>query len=825
MAQNAVAMQTVQSAKHVPDLPADNTTTLTQINISDFDQFFNSSVWFTLCCSLLIIMAVIYYLSYHRENKASRKTGIIFIILIIFAFASSLLWSTYNDVKAFKNYQKQLAVTSVDNARDSIEQYFEQKKNNLKSFSSFFKSELLDLLAIPEDEDLLKQLEYEISSHFPNYFTYNIVNTRGIPLISQESLKIGPVCQKELNNFFKNENLEIPINLHGEKKSNFHFDIRTALRDDDGDRFVFFVHFKMAPIIKIIKQSQLANQSLLLIDNYAHQRIIASADGTRLSRNYGTQLSYVDRQNLLFQTPVSHSRWTLAVYSQTGFIGNYETRRWINASILFFSMILVSIAFLVKLFREESNRLGKEQTFQESQELLEDEVLKQSLNLRKAKEQLKLEVTEKNLIQAALEESQQRIKFVLEGSNDALWDVNIVTGKLYVSPRWSSMMAYRAGEVPSTLEAWKTRLHPDDKKRVYQLYQAVKSGRTNFFQIEYRAKTRTGQYKWILNRGRVVQIDTKGRPIRAIGTHSDITMRKNAEKELHRNRTHLEELISAQTADLKQAKEAAERANRAKSEFLANISHELRTPMHGILSFSSIGIKNSYKSSREKLNNYFDRINQSGKRLLLLLDDLLDLSKLEANKMEFNFTYNALDELVILVISELNALIAEKKLAVKIIGNEIDTSVTCDRERIMQVMHNLLSNAIKFSNPDSTITIAFSFTTIEDKTQSSTQLINKQAAIRVDVKDEGVGVPINELETIFDQFAQSSKTNTGAGGTGLGLAICKEIIEGHHGIIKAHSIFGQGTTISFSTPIQSKIGESTSEKVQKTHSGNELDSF
>ena len=122
----------------------------------------------------------------------------------------------------------------------------------------------------------------------------------------------------------------------------------------------------------------------------------------------------------------------------------------------------------------------------------------------------------------------------------------------------------------------------------------------------------------------------------------------------------------------------------------------------------------------------------------------------------------------------------------------------------MQVIHNLLSNAVKFSHPDSIITIAFSYTTIEDKSTQEKRLINKQSAIKVDVKDEGVGVPVNELETIFDQFVQSSKTNTGAGGTGLGLAICKEIVEGHHGVIKAQSIFGQGTTISFSIPLQTR---------------------
>jgi signal transduction histidine kinase len=188
---------------------------------------------------------------------------------------------------------------------------------------------------------------------------------------------------------------------------------------------------------------------------------------------------------------------------------------------------------------------------------------------------------------------------------------------------------------------------------------------------------------------------------------------------------------------------------------------------------------------------------------LLLLNDLLDLSKLEAEKMDYNMAYHSLDELISLVISELNALIEEKHLSVKMIGNEIDTSVTCDKERIMQVIHNLLSNAIKFSQADSLITIAFSYTTIEDKKNDDQRLIKKQSAIRVDVKDEGIGVPVNELESIFDQFAQSSKTNTGAGGTGLGLAICKEIIEGHHGIIKAQSVFGHGTTISFSIPVQS----------------------
>lgn len=812
------------ASPHLPDNFIDRIFSFINNIVPDFSKLLTSTVWFTICCSLLIITAVLYYLPSHRENHNRRKVGIIFIVLIISGFASILIWSTYKDVQSFKDYQEQLAVTSVNNARESIEQYIEEQQQKIQSFSSFFKSELLDLLAIPEDEELLAQLDFDISAHFPNYFTYNIVNHEGIPLISKESIKIGPICRRELGYFIKSNGVDVPINLHGDKPSNHHFDMRTLVADDDGDLFVFFVHFKMASVIKMIKHSQLANQTLLLIDNDNPKRIIASAEGTGFSDTYGSQLSYSDQQKQLFQTPVKHSGWTLAVYSQSGFISNYETSKWLSATILFFSLILVSIAFLVKLFREESSHLDIELRFQEHLDSLEHDVNKGNVALGAANERLKKEVTERNLLEAALEESQQRLKFALEGSNDALWDINLQSGKLYISPRWSAMMAYRAGEVPNTLSAWKKHLHPDDQKRVYLLYKAIKSGRTNFFQIEYRVRTRTGQFKWILNRGKVIQIDTDGKPLRAIGTNSDITIQKNAEQELHRNQTHLEELISAQTADLKQAKEAAERANLAKSEFLANISHELRTPMHGILSFSGIGLKNCLKSPREKLNTYFDRINQSGQRLLLLLDDLLDLSKLEAKKMEFNFTYNPLDSLVSLVIAELNALIAEKKLNIKIIGNEINTNVPCDKERIMQVMHNLLSNAIKFSNADSNITIAFSYTTIEDKAGNDKRLINKQPAIRVDVKDEGVGVPVNELETIFDQFAQSSKTNTGAGGTGLGLAICKEIIEGHHGTIKAQSIFGKGTTISFSIPSQSHNNGLIPEKTSGNHSDLETES-
>ncbi len=788
----------------------DKVFSLISEKISPDNLLFSTSSIFIFFGILIIVLSVFYYLSSPKGVEDSRKTAIIFVSLFMMSFANIIVWSTVKNINKFLDYQQKLGTTSVTSSRESIEQYLQQKQDALDIFTHYFKADLLHLLNGSEDEEVLDKLSFEITKHFPDYFSYNLISPDGIPLIAREAKKIGPICHTELNAVLKNRHKKNTISLHGKNVNTYHFDIRSILRDEKGRTFIFFINFKMAALVKIINHNELSNQILLVTHKESPDQIIISASGVQTSKTFGSQLNYAARQKILSQAPIKKTSWEISALPDNTFIRNYITTQWINAAILIISLLVISIAFLIKLFREKHNRLLVEKALTENQDLLEDEIYRRTLDLRKANEMLKLEAKVKNTTQEALLESQERLKFALEGSNDALWDIDMITGELYVSPRWSSMMAYRVGEIPNDLMAWKKLLHPDDEQKVYRLFESIQQGKINFFQIEYRFKTRTGQYKWILNRGKIVQVDSRGKPLRAVGTHSDITIRKNAERELNRNRSHLEELISAQTADLKQAKENAEKANHAKSEFLANISHELRTPMHGILSFSSIGIKNSSKSSREKLHNYFERIHQSGQRLLLLLNDLLDLSKLEADKMDFNLNYHALDELVSLVISELNALFAEKHLSIKMIGNEIDTTVTCDKERIMQVIHNLLSNAIKFSHPDSAITIAFSYTTIEDKTGADQRLINKQSAIRVDVKDEGIGVPVNELESIFDQFAQSSKTNTGAGGTGLGLAICKEIIEGHHGMIKAHSIFGHGTTISFSIPLVIRVEESPS---------------
>ena len=258
----------------------------------------------------------------------------------------------------------------------------------------------------------------------------------------------------------------------------------------------------------------------------------------------------------------------------------------------------------------------------------------------------------------------------------------------------------------------------------------------------------------------------------------------------------LQSEVKRQTKILMEAKESAEKANRNKSEFLANISHELRTPMHGILSFSQFGINKHKHADPEKLGNYFSKINSSGKRLLSLLNNLLDLSKLEANQAQLHLSTTNLNQTVLSIKEEYSTLLAERQIEIKVNNeNNISTEVQCDAEKITQVLHNFISNAFKFSPNGSTINIKFNSSSLD----TNNKII---PAIEVSVSDEGIGIPEDETETIFDQFVQSSKTKSSTSGTGLGLAICKEIIFLHHGKIWAENSEDAGAKVSFQIPLK-----------------------
>ena len=237
-----------------------------------------------------------------------------------------------------------------------------------------------------------------------------------------------------------------------------------------------------------------------------------------------------------------------------------------------------------------------------------------------------------------------------------------------------------------------------------------------------------------------------------------------------------EDIFSVETfvdiTEIEQARIAAEESNKVKTEFLANMSHELRTPLHTIMGFSQCGADPDKQFDTEKASDFFNKIYHGGEILLALVDNLLDVAKLDAGKVVFDAIPIQFDVLVKEVVKEFEAVASARDIKINIrIENDIK-SMNMDEMRIKQVVRNIISNAVKFST---------------DKNDINVVINQTDEMIELQVHDHGPGIPENELESVFDKFIQSSRTDSGAGGTGLGLSICREILNQHNGAIWAEN--------------------------------------
>jgi len=371
---------------------------------------------------------------------------------------------------------------------------------------------------------------------------------------------------------------------------------------------------------------------------------------------------------------------------------------------------------------------------------------------------------------AAFQHSEQRFRMFTTIASDWFWEADGEGRLLYCSEHIVALVGRSPDELLS--EHWSILLAAPDASAAGLddpwLIQVLRDHRA-FREYEFTRGSHSGQFRHLSISGRPVFTDT-GEFCGYLGVGTDITERKRVEAELQSHRNHLQAMVAQKTRDLVLAKDAAEQANRTKSEFLANMSHELRTPMHGVLSFAQIGVNKAASAEREKLAHYFENIHASGSRLLGLLNDLLDLSKLESGKMQFDLQRLDLCPVIRASCETEEVRLQEAGVILDLDLPQEGVQAMIDPLRMGQVVNNLLANAIKFSPAHGTISIV---------------LRCHPGMLELSVCDQGPGIPDEELESIFDKFVQSSKTRSGAGGSGLGLSICHEIVLGHHGLIWA----------------------------------------
>ncbi|MCP4750503.1 MAG: PAS domain S-box protein [Proteobacteria bacterium] len=467
-----------------------------------------------------------------------------------------------------------------------------------------------------------------------------------------------------------------------------------------------------------------------------------------------------------------------------------------------------------------TRRKQAEKELQLQHHYLEELVDERTRDLEVSNEKLQREIAKHRQVEEALRQSEEKYRAILENIEDGYFESDLDGNFTFLNDSMSRIFGYSRDELANM----NYREYTDDENAatVFKVFNQVFTTGQPEKGTSYQIIGKDGKRSFVEASISLMK-DVKGRVVRFRSILRDITKHKQAEMALKKAHDELEYRVEQRTLQLtrsnqqllqenadrremekklRSATHEAEAANRSKSEFLANISHELRTPMHHILCYSKFGIE-KIERPKEKLLHYFSQIRTTGERLMTLLNDLLDLSRLESGKMDYEMRKVDLPQQVTNNTLEIQPILESKEIVLEVVPPKVSTVVVCDHFKISQVIQNLLSNAVKFSPEGGKIAMSFH----PGQLPSGRRATDSQTipALQFTIKDEGIGIPENELDTIFDKFTQSSKTKTGAGGTGLGLAICLEIVTAHHGRIWAENNPEGGAAFNFLLPYEQSI--------------------
>ncbi len=422
------------------------------------------------------------------------------------------------------------------------------------------------------------------------------------------------------------------------------------------------------------------------------------------------------------------------------------------------------------------------------------------------------DLTELVNIQQALEESEEKLRLAIQASGYALFELNIQDREAMFSSEFLKMLGYKDStelKVPLEVRIFAKFVHPDDNKRVFKRMYDYFEGRIGEYRDELRLTRADGGSVWVMSRGKVVSYTPEGEPERMLGVLADITPIKDYEMLLLKKNQEIaaqneeyaalnEELqatleeLRKTNVNLEAEKEKAQESDRLKSAFLANMSHEIRTPMNSILGFSELLAQDDLEVA--KRNKFASLINNSGEQLMHLINDIIDISKIESNQMRIEKNWCRINELLeeILVNHRQHRNFLEKNDLVLRFSHPDKAgglSLFTDSHRLTQIFDNLINNAVKFTDKGF---VEIGYTTIKK---------DKKRFVEFYVSDSGTGIPSDSLNKIFIRFIQADNPSR-SGGTGLGLSITKGLVELLGGSIMVESVIGEGSVFRFTHPME-----------------------
>ena len=376
-----------------------------------------------------------------------------------------------------------------------------------------------------------------------------------------------------------------------------------------------------------------------------------------------------------------------------------------------------------------------------------------------------------------------RMQLTLEGAEIGVWECHIPSNALVIDDACAAMLGHDRREIGSHVDDYEMLVHPDEREGVVANFLNHIADDTEMLESVHRMRCKSGQYRWFMCRGRVIERTKNGEPVHLVGTMIDIHDRVENEIALAELRDELELRVEERTREL-------EHANAAKSEFLANMSHDLRTPLTVINGIAQLWEMD--ESITDKQREHAKTVQRSGDHLLNMINDVLQMSQLEAGRTTLNDEFFEIEEQLEFIEQLFRSKAdAEEIDFVVCRENELPEFLLGDAGKLRQILINFLGNAFKFTS-EGKIALSVACVKIE----------GSSCLFRFTITDTGVGMTAEDLATAFEPFTRSETTRKKVEGAGLGLAICKRFVELMDGEVTAESAPGEGTTITFTVRLE-----------------------